>query len=366
MTKLSIQPFQFFALYSVFATALIGAVGSTMDDFQNVYLTGLLGLFIGIVFIIVNYYAFFKLTERDGYENIHLIFGTFFGKIFTFLYIGYFILAASIVIRSFSLFISVSILPNTDYQSIKAVFLLPALVAILLGAQSIVRSSVLFFIMYFGFIIIAIIMLFFSNAIHLEYLFPMLQISPKDVFNWETIADVCSPYTGISAFMCLYVFVPNLSLKTPLFAGILGGLTVILLAMLDVVVLHPYFAKSVTYPTLITMTKIQLGVLFRRIDIIAFAWIMLSTMIKLIIYMFAISELIRKLLKHSKPIASAFISTFIVLLVSLPTEANQIQLIEFARTTSFYGIQLPFVFIIPCLMIVLFWIRKKLGYIKIN
>ncbi|MGL4819706.1 MAG: GerAB/ArcD/ProY family transporter, partial [Bacilli bacterium] len=114
------------------------------------------------------------------------------------------------------------------------------------------------------------------------------------------------------------------------------------------------------FPTMITMTKIQVGDFFRRIEVIAFAWIMLSNSIKLTLYLYASNDLLGRTFSKWPKWGTLGILGVCTLVYSFSLEGNIYEFFQSAHDQSFYTTQLTFALYIPLVLLLVYWIRRAL------
>jgi len=262
---------------------------------KDAWICSLLGIPLGMLLMLL----FLKISVKNPNQNIIQIcrnnFGSGFGTFISCMYLYYFAMSASWIVRGVGDFVNTQLYPYTPVQIIMLLLMLPMVWTLLQGIENLGRICE--FLTPIVFFCVIIFILSLIPQFKIDNMLPMLT-GNKYISLAEGI--IIAALYPVGEIIPILMLIPYMSMKGHykkdiiLISG-LGTLILSLVVMISLSVLGPFLTQHNNYPTFALAQKINIGGFFNRIEaIIACAWI-ISTYIKAIVYLFAfivgISEL---------------------------------------------------------------------------
>ncbi|MBZ5753361.1 GerAB/ArcD/ProY family transporter [Metabacillus rhizolycopersici] len=360
MEKAKISVIQLFAMMFIFemGTALVISYG--IGAKKDTWLAILLGMCSGVVLFFI-YYSLFR-----QYPNLSLtgyarkIFGKYVGWIIGLLYVVFFMYAAARTLRDFGDLMLTSTMSKTPLLAIHILFVLVMCYVLYLGIEVLARTAEVFIVIVFLFGVVGNLLVLISGNIDFHNLQPFLENGWKPILTTVFPSTTFLPFGEmlIFTFLLPYLNRPELAKKVWLSALISGGLILSYTTSLDIAVLGIEEVERSTFPLLSTIGKVNLFDFIQRMDAIVVFTFLITVFFKVSIFFYGaiigIVDLFK--LKHPQPIILPM--GVIILFLSMAIASDFAEHIEEGLKLAAYYISIPFLVIIPLIMLIVVMIRN--------
>lgn len=324
--------------------------GTKHDVWVSAVLAGIIGL-IGCYVVIA---LALKYPEQTIVQYSQEILGTWLGKFLGFIYIGFFILMASVSARDFSellLNYTVERIPISVYMG---VIILTAAYALFAGLSAIGRLAEIIVPL----ILMVTIFGIMASVPNVHYL-PSLPL--KHDFTYllnEAMLELPSLGMASSLLILIPMLREKAGVRKPLLISIaLAGIATVLVAAIVVGVLGPYGTTSINYPFFFTFQQITILPSIPHFDMLfIFAWISTSFLTVAIYYYIAVLAIQQLLSRKSyRPfIAPIGILIIFTAIFAFPNFHDFKQFLQLNRV----GIAaIPLDFVIPSFLLLLSYVK---------
>jgi spore germination protein KB len=321
---------------------------------QEAWITIIIGYLISLPVIWIYTALAGKYPGKSLVDINEIVLGKFFGRLFSALYIAFFISLAFLNTRIIGDFVNAYMLPLTPMPVVLAMFIFICCWAVRRGVNTITRYGTLFVIIIF--IVILFTNLLLIKNIRLCHLLPIFsQPVPEYFKSAHTIAML--PICEIMAFIMLFPSLLDTSgAAKALWGGsAIGAATLLIAVARDTAVLGPV-AQAVTAPSFLVIRMINVANILTRMEILyALALIMLMFFkVSILLYaaVFGVSQLLR--LSSYKFLVSTF--GVIVVLFAITTFESSIEHSDWINSGSapvystFFQVGLPAVTVITAVI----------------
>lgn len=362
MEKVKISSIQMFSLIFLFELGSAVVVGLGVQAKQDAWLAILIGMLGGLVLFLIYYYLFRQYPDLPLTSYIPKVFGKMIGYPVAVLYILYFIYIASRVLRDLGSLLVISTLGQTPLWVINVLVIFIIVYANYLGIEPLARAGEIFFFVFIFFLLSSNFFIFASGLIKVENLLPVLEEGWKPVFTTAFPLTFTFPFGEMIVFTVLmpYLNRPHSNLKTGLSAMLICGITLSFIRAVDIAVLGTQKTETFMFPLLETVSRVNLGDFFQRLDAIVISTLIIGGFFKISIFTYAAvvgTADLFKLRKHPVIVYFVCIFTFIVSLLNADNFQEHIHI--GLKIVPFY-LHLPLQTGIPLLLLIVVWIRKKL------
>lgn len=251
----------------------------------------------GILFCLPFIWVWVKLTKWFPGKNLieinTIVLGPIIGKVFSILYLFFFINLGALNLRDLTGFANGSIMPSTPPYVLSITFMLLCAYATYYGIEVVMRFSVGFVL--FTFAIIVLTALALINQMDIRNLLPMFTYPIGDYVHAINVASVI-PFGELVIFM---MFIPSVreqtKVKRSFFLGfLLGGLNALITIIRDTALLGnlmPIFSV----PSFETLRMVSLTESISRIEVFYAIFLIILLFFKISIIYYAIVLVIAQL-----------------------------------------------------------------------
>ncbi|WP_042356004.1 GerAB/ArcD/ProY family transporter [Bacillus rubiinfantis] len=366
MEKARIGAKQLFVLVVIFQMGSAILLGFPIELKQDAWIAIILGLIGGILLFIVYYRLYLYFPELPLTNYAQKLLGKWPGRILGYLYVIYFVYLAARVLRDFGELLTATIYTATPLFFLMSVLILTSAYAVTKGFEVIARVGELYFIIIYVMAIVGFFLIISSSLIHLDYLKPVLEQGWLPVIKVALRGVVTFPFGEMVVFTMLLPYLQEQKkAKWACITGIvLSGINFVIAAVINITTLGAeLFARS-PYPLLSTISKIELFNFIERLDVLFMLYLMIACFIKVTIFyyvavagtadLFGFQD-IRKL---SLPFGLVILITAMII---APNYTEHIK--EGLEIVPIY-LHWPFQIIIPCILLVIAFIRQRVKQIK--
>ncbi|MFP3125808.1 spore germination protein [Ectobacillus funiculus] len=366
MEKAKISAIQLFALMFLFemGTALVVSYG--IGAKKDAWLAILLGVGAGIVLFFIHYFLFRQYPNLPLTGYARKIFGEYLGWIIGLLYILYFLYIAARNLREFGDLLISSALPKTPLLAINILMVLTICYVLSLGIEVLGRTAEVFLVVLLLLGATGNFLVLVSGNWHPHNLQPFLENGWKPILTTVFPLIISFPFGEMIAFTMLlpYLNRPESVKKVWLSALISGGLALSWTASLNIVVLDVEKVERSVFPLLSTIRVVNLMEFLQRLDVIVVYTLLITVFFKASIFFYSavigIVDLF-KLKNHQQIVLPVGI---ILIFLSIVIASNFSEHLEEGLVIAGYYLHIPFLMIIPLLMLLVAIIRNRFKKVK--
>lgn len=371
MEKAKISVIQLFAMMFIFdlGSSLVVSYGVTAK--KDAWLAILIGMCGGIVLFFIYYFLFRQYPKLPLTGYARKIFGKYVGWIIGLLYVIFFLYQAARGLRDFGDLLLASTMPNTPLLALNILMALAMCYVLYLGIEVLGRTTEVFIVTLILLGLTGNLFLYFSGNVDIHNLQPFLENGWKPILTTAFPLLTFFPFGEMIAFTMLlpYLNRPELAKKVWLSAVISSGLVLSYTTSLDIAVLGIKEVERSTFPLLSTIGKVNLFDFIQRLDAIVVYTFLITMLFKISIWFYCAVIGIVDLFKLKNHQQIVLPMGVILLFLSMMIASNFTEHIEEGLDIIMYPLHLPFMVIIPLLMLLIALIGngfKKKGRSKSN
>ncbi|OIJ12242.1 hypothetical protein BKP37_14275 [Anaerobacillus alkalilacustris] len=356
--KETISLWQIFVLILIFTLGTTVVVGGGAESKQDFWLTELIVMFMGAVF--VWFYYFIVSKGKNLYEIIEETCGKMLGKVITFAYVIYFFYICTRNVRDLGEMIKITILKVTPLEVVVITLMFVVLYIIIQGIEVLARVTELFT----PFMIICLLLVFFliilSGEFNADNLQPFLAegFSPlfKDIFPLR----ITFPYGELVVFTVVITSVSNLKYvgKVSVVSVLIAGVLIALSQLVQIAAVGEDIKNRTVFPLLSASREIFVLEFFERVDILVVFILMLGIIIKVSVFFYAGLKGLESMFKIPYRTYVIPISMSIPLFSVLNAD-NIFEHFEEGLEVVPYVLHLPFQFAIPIVLFLLTLLKNR-------
>ncbi|MCM3676862.1 spore germination protein [Peribacillus simplex] len=361
MEKAKISVIQLFAMMFLFELGSALVVSLASDAKKDAWLAILLGMCGGIVLFFIYYFLFRQYPNLPLTGYARQIFGKYIGWIIGLLYVVYFLYIAARDLRDFGELLLSSTMPKTPLSTLNILMILAICYVLYLGIEVLGRTAEVFIVVLIFFGFTGNLLVYFSGSVDLHNLQPFLEN------GWKSILTTAFPLTTFFPFGEMIVFTmllpylnrSELAKKVGLSALISSGLILSYTTSLDIAVLGVEEVERSTFPLLSTIGKVNLLEFIQRLDALVVFTMLITMFFKISIYFYvAVIGMVDlfKMKNHQQIVLPAGV---ILIFLSMVIASDFSEHIEEGLNVIQYPLHMPFMVIIPSLMLLVAIIRNR-------
>lgn len=232
---------------------------------QDAWIAIILGLIEGLFISFIYIYLSNRFPEKTFIEISEIIYGTYLGKLISFVMLLYFFHVGSLIVIDLSYFFNGIFFPGTPVKVFVIVITLVSASAVRNGIEVIARcSQVIIPLIYFTFILIGILLL---KDINTENYFPLFE-TPIKKMAWAVHRTAVFPFApGLFLMIIPFVNKQGEVKKSIITGSVISALLLIFITLINIGVLGGT-ASIYTYPTFHTVRLINYGEIINRLEIL--------------------------------------------------------------------------------------------------
>lgn len=330
---------------------------------RDVWLAVLTAFLLFILFALV--YA--KLMQKFPGKNLiqlnDIVYGRYLGKVFSLLYIVFFILMATSNFRFLSDFIVQNYMLETPLIVIAIMFLFVSAWLVRSGIEVLTRVGFICFIIIFIFSVFSLTSFIISGIFELNNFLPVLNIPLMDFVQANHVI-ISLFYGEVFIFMMLIPYVDQIKkVNKSIFLGTAMGAAGLFTSVVLITGVLGEYASVTNNPLNTTIRQVEIGAFLTRLEFIIASSMMVSMFMKISVIYYATSLGISQLLKLKSYKALVLPIGIIFLGLVIPIFDNPFTQVEIElNTRPFFAV--IFQFVLPLITLVIAAIRglpKKQG-----
>lgn len=329
----------------------------TIISGNDIWLSIVIALMATLLVVLMYSRIVNNIPENNLFDINELLFGKFFGKISTLLYLWFSLHIGILILRDFGDFMLTTTMPETP---IYAPIIMMIIVVIWInkkGIEVIGRLSSIYII--FNFIIILGSLILLIPSLELYNIQPILYNGIKPLMR-NALSIFSFPLALIVIFpMSFNSFKRKSShYKVYTFALLMSALTIIITSLFEVLLLGPDLYFDIYYPIDATVSKIKVGDFLQRLEVIQILTITIFGFFTVSLCLLAFSKGIIKLFKLEDYRFIVIPAGLIMCNLSIIIHKNMMEINYWMREIwPFYA--LLFQLIIPTIMLIVSELKKK-------
>ena len=356
--KINTGEFQILVItFTIGGTVLVAPTGLAGVAKQDSWFAGLLTILISLLFIFIYNQLATLYPSMTYVEYNEKIFGKWIGKLGALLYLFYFFILSSGVLREIGDFFATFILVETPIQMVMIAFLFTSLIGVRLGLEVICRTAVIFF----PWIVMMLLMLFLFliPEIKLENIQPIFGEGMKPIIkgSYHTLG---LPYLELAILLMVTPYVTEkAAMKKAFYRGmVIGSIVLFITIVFCILVLGSEITARQAYPSYSLGRKISIGGFLERIEVVlAFVWIF-TVYFKLTICYYGLSLGLAQVLGLKSYKILLFPLAFLIITFAIFSYRDIVHFHAFiAKAWTPYS--LTICFFLPLLLLVVGKMRKK-------
>jgi spore germination protein KB len=275
------------SLWQLFILIILSTLGSSIvvnmgvKAENNAWIAIIIACVSGLFLVYLYLQLLYWFPKKNLFEIIEICLGKWAGRLVGFIYIGYFYILASYVLRDFGELMVSTIYLKTPIEFIHLTLILLVLYIVMLGIEVLGRASEIFFPYAFIFIFFVGLGIAFSGDLKLENLAPVLQDGPMQVLVPAFTEILNFPFGELIIFMVIipYTTLFKKAAKTSVVAYLISGLLLTYSSILQIATLG-VLKPRVNFPLLSAARNISLLNFIERVDLLIVFIMMLGIIVK--------------------------------------------------------------------------------------
>lgn len=235
---------------------------------SDLWLAFLLGALAAVPVILMFARLHVLFPEKNLFDMMEICFGKYFGKFLVLIFTWYCFHAISLVLEDWGFFVRTVVFPETPNLAVIIPFTVACAYVAKQGIEVLGRWGEFFLIV--PILLVIVVFLLVIPKMEWSYLTPVLYEGWKPVIKGAFLTWGF-PLTYTVAFTMLFSLTKGKNSPYKIYmGGFLIGTTVLFLIYMGVIlVLGPFNASNIYYPTYKTVAMISIGSFLQRLDIVA-------------------------------------------------------------------------------------------------
>ncbi|QZY56229.1 GerAB/ArcD/ProY family transporter [Crassaminicella profunda] len=359
MNKEVISDKQGIVLMIMFLIGTSTIVVAGLEAKRDFWLAIVIAIFMALPMIFIYARLHYIFYDKDLFDICKICFGKFIGKGIVILYTWYLFHSVTLVILNFGLFVNtVAFMDTPQIIPIISIAIL-CIWVVKKGMEVMGRWTELILLVFIGLIFIAILLLI--PNMNINNIQPILYNGVKPIAK-GAISSFSFPFGETVVFTMFFSTFKKKksSYKIYTIGLLIGGIILLIVSITDILVLGANTASSTYFPSYNTITRISIGSLLQRLEIIVATIYAFGAFVKISIYLLATCKGFTKIFEYTD-------YRFIVIPVSL----LMINLSYFVHDSIMYNMEwtseiwpyyaIPFQVILPIIIWITAEIKKSSG-----
>ncbi len=342
----NIQSIYLISLFIISETFALARAVEAKNDF---WLSIILAIAITVPFMLIFARLHILFPQKDLFDINENIFGRFLGKLLNFALIAYVAFNFMSVLNVFTQFIVTVSFPQTSRAVLTYIFILLCIWMVREGLEVMGRWAALFTPIIFAMIFLTVFALI--PEMQVAHILPILHNGAEPVII-GSLATVLFPLSETVVFpMLLSLDQHHTPYRIYLLGLLVGGFVMLVLLFSQVLVVGIEAYTTYFFPGHLMSTRINIGTILQRIEIVSSASYLLGGFIKISILLLAVTKGFTKVFNISE---YRFIVTPMALLIgifSYVTYPSSIRMLQWAEDVWGY-FAAPFQIFIPIMIYV--------------
>lgn len=261
---------------------------------MDIWIAILLAIAVSSLVMLVYIKLFTALPGKDFFETLEHFFGRVGSKIILVLLSWFCFDLCSLVVRNFGEFVITVGVPETPLAFAMIMVMAVSVLSVKSGIEAVGRWSSTFIFYVIGFMLLSILLVLPNMDI--KNILPVYSNGAMPIAK-GALGVITFPFAETVVFLLVFpVFKNGASIKKVYLIGLLiGGFTILISSLTDILVLGPTMAENTYYPTYATMATVHFGDFLQRFEIIAAIVFIIAVFLKLTLLLFAAANGVARL-----------------------------------------------------------------------
>lgn len=360
MEKARVGTSQLFVLIILFQLSnsflLPIGIGGKHDAWLVNFITAIVSMVLFFVYhALYQYYP--KILPTEYMEKL---IGKFFGRLLAFLYILYFMMNASRVLRDIGETMLTFAYPETPLFVLSTILILVVIYTVFKGIEVIARAGELLVVLLFLLFISVFLLVVLSGLIDISNLQPVLE-DPTNVVKTIFTETLYVPFGEIVIFTMIFPYLnqPKKVKKTGVLAIGVTGIVFAVSMALTISILGVQLTSRSHFPMLTTIQSIQIANFLERLDVLFIIVLVIGGFFKVTVYTYGAVIGTARLFNIKEPSKLTYPLGIVILLISMIIASNYSEHIhEGLHVVSLYA-HLPFQIIFPFFLLLIAFVKNK-------
>ncbi|MFB7139747.1 GerAB/ArcD/ProY family transporter [Gottfriedia sp. NPDC056225] len=364
MLNMKFNSEQFFSLISIYLLGSAVAMDPAKDAGRDSWIAILISLLIGLILFSLYMEIYTNNPSIPLINCLQKAWGKYVGGLIGLLYIVYCIYIASRVLRDFAELILIIALENTSLFTISILMMFLMVYTVMKGFTSFARTVWICFLLCGFFVFILIVTQILTKFFSLSHLKPILDHGWKPVLKSVFPTTVTFPFGESVVFLLImhHFEHPNKAKKIGSLGMIYAGIFLAFSAIIHIANLGEIIFKASTYPVLSSVSLINIGDFFTRLESLAVVVFVILGFIKISILFFGAVEGTMLLFQLKENWLITFLIGIIILFLSVLTTVSYAQHVHIGLDLVPKYLHIPFQIILPMILFITLKIQKKLSF----
>ncbi|MGI6151709.1 MAG: GerAB/ArcD/ProY family transporter [Christensenellales bacterium] len=359
MRKELLTPRQITCLVALFLIGSTAIIGGDTGVAQDSWIALLLAAAVSMPYFLMLGRLNRLFPDKDFFQLVEMLLGKIAGKIVIALMTWYCFHLSALVLRDFSEFVAVCVMPETPHLPIMMLVIVTVIYLTRSGVETMGKWSIIMLPILMG--VVAMTVVLSINNMEPSRLLPIMSHDIGTIAKTSYVF-VTFPYLEIITFLCAFqgAIEPRKPCKSYLLAFLLATLTLVVIDVRNTMLLGPHTLEALFFPSYIAIKVIRLGDIVSRIEGSLSINYVIGGVAKIAVCILAATKGITHLfgLRGHKPLVLPMGLLTAALCTTLFETVTH--LYEFLETYKLYAI--PFQIIIP----VSIWILAEIKARKIK
>lgn len=317
-------------------------------------------LIIGFIIISLMLLVYTSLSNKYPRKNLieinEILFGKYFGKVMSILYIYFFWFLIPANVRFISDFFSTYLFPQIETSVFVIAIILISIYTVKKGIEVIARTG--FILSTLSIITAIFITIFTIGNIRFSNFLPVFQLNFKEFIQGINLM-VCIPFGEIIVFLMIFPYVDDLNqVKKSAFLGLSFGSLYFLIIILRNTAVLGNIASIHVLPSYQVARLINIGEAITRVEVLIAVTLLFNVFLKVCIYYYATVLSIAQIfnLQSYKPLIIPVGIISLILSISMYNSPVE----EFYAAANIYPIySIPFIILFPIISLIIASIKQK-------
>ncbi|MDD7795937.1 GerAB/ArcD/ProY family transporter [Clostridium sp. 'White wine YQ'] len=354
--------------YQLFCLMVLFEIGSTIifgfasEAGRAAWISVLISAFIGLLINLLYLYLMKCNPELTLVEWFPKYFGKWIGFTIAWIYVLEFMYDGGRMLQDLEILVPTTILLRTPSIIVQLIFMIVIVYALYGGLEVIGRLGEIFLPVILLLSTIEILLILFSDAVHIQYLKPFLDKGLKNTLNSVFPLGITQTFGQTIEFTMIWPEVrdQNKLIKSTLLATLFSGIFIALLDVLAIMVVGATTFSRSKLPLYRLIRTISIGDFIENLDSINVLFFLTTAFFKLFIHVFCAIKGVQKLLYTRNKNKTIIPVSLIVFYLGTNMASSDPEHLETGLKIVPYNLWFPLFYIIPILLFVFILIKKFL------
>ncbi|KIL48223.1 GerAB/ArcD/ProY family transporter [Jeotgalibacillus soli] len=361
MEQAKISAYQLFVLIVMFTVGSALMLPLASEVKQSAWLAILLGMGGGFLLYLIYHGLYQYYPNILPTEYVQKLLGKTFGRVLGFIYILYFMYLAARVLRDFGEMLLTFAYEDTPLFIANALLIIVIVYTVRKGIEVIARTGELLFVLAGLLAISGLILIIASGVIDTANLKPVLEKGLGALLKTTATQTLYVPFGEVVVFAMIlpYLNKSEKAKRAGLLALTLSGVTLALVAAINISVLGVSLLSRSQFPLLSSIQMIQIAGFLERLDVYFMLTLIIGGFCKIGIYTYVAIIGTADLFNIKESSQLSFPIGLIILLLSIIIASNFSEHIQEGLQIVTLYILFPMQVIIPVLLLVIAFFKNR-------